>query len=70
VQAVNSLAQRIAQLKSLHERWTADLERLASNYPEVTFHLAESLRDLEDMIRTLERQDAEGGPPPEDTSAA
>jgi hypothetical protein len=70
VQAVNSLAQRIAQLKSLHKRWTAVLERLAATYPEVTFHLAQSLQDLEDIIRTLERQDAEGGPPPEDTSAA
>ena len=66
VQAVSPVAQRIAQLKSLHKRWTADLERLVATSPEVAFHLVESLQELEGLTRTLECEEAE---PPDATPA-
>jgi len=65
VQAVSPVADRIAQLKNLHKRWTADLERLVATSPEVAFHLVESLQDLERLIRTREREEAESEPPDE-----
>jgi hypothetical protein len=63
VQAVSRTAQRIAHLKSLHERWKAELEQTVATNPEVAFHSAEALQDLEGLIRTLESQAAKDARP-------
>ncbi len=48
----------IAHLRSLHARWTLELQEAERANPERARHLAEALDDLERLMSRLERRRA------------
>jgi hypothetical protein len=51
---VESVGRRIANLRTLQAEWLAEFHRISAQHPERGFHLAEALKDLQQMIEELE----------------
>lgn len=49
-----TVAERIAGLRRLHDRWTADLQQLHSIKPSMAVTLAKALSELKIVIQELE----------------
>jgi hypothetical protein len=51
---VGSVRRRIADLRTMQAQWLAEFQQISAQHPERSFHLAEALDDLQQMIEDLE----------------